>query len=993
MENENKEPTPKGEEGEDNNSTQNTPENLRIDPDESRKQAIMSEKNGDFSNAAAFYALIGDKEKVLEMIDKVEELKNKETENQGEQKDDEAEAEPEDQKTDPENLRVDDEQVKKDAGIVEEDKVENQETDLDLEGLKERMKSERNAFIDIGKECKSKIEEGLKGRKLKKLRKDIDSLKALAEQHGANINPNDSKWMISGNTEEMEGAERRKKNYISELMSAGKINKEQAELIYRTECQKEVYKQAKKEYGKNKMEKRVEELVQGGEKIEVAKQKVRAELFDELIVKESETIRKAELEHLPPEEKRFYNKVFSWYLRQNTATRLLISTGVVTGAVAFSGGFGTSSLAMFAGYRFLRGATAVLTGKLASAGVGWAMERRTTKKRGEREEEMKKTINFDDLGEIEKRYNEHLQEKKREDRRTLIAKATAGIVAGAGTAIGAGMLENAYLGGGGGGGDVEKTPEAEKGGMIADHEEAEKAVEKETETVKAEPKEITLETKQNFYGKFVEKFGAHGEYGLSSNQIAQQLLEGKVSPEDYYDFVKENAGEGFNVDKQSFVEKLERQIENYSNAEKMTGVEQDVAMRASLQVLHKTIDQSISYFNFVEQVEQVGSTPVVVEIGARGPQGSVIDSFRGDYDLARKFGAPENLFNEQGEVVDKTAFDNWAGRKAHLLWLESAKEALKNEEVLNKMGELGYSKDIEGYGQMMRHIGEGNVVLDPEKGVMFIGEETDYLKSSPVSTPTPEAEPEPVASEQTTSTPEVKEVGGDIEQARKAFYEKFSERFQESNPVESITKGEVSPEQYYNFFEEQYSGELPEKQTSIKEMESILNLRTEAVNNMSGDELNDFLERSDRLIEERINEHIELLGEKESLSEISVDTSSLEMERDVMESTGFTREELDVMKKNVDVGYLMNEIPEDVVHKATLIQRNELEGSIAELMDGKRLPVPPEGADEEYAMKQIELARILHELNPDQQEKHMKIGEFIKDKNEFWKHLKRTDTI
>jgi hypothetical protein len=846
MENENKEPTPKGEEGEDNNSTQNTSENLRIDPDESRKQAIMREKNGDFSNAAAFYALSGDKEKVIEMIDKVEELKNK-------------------------------------------------ETGLNLEGLEERMKSERNAFIDIGKECKSKIEEGLKGRKLKKLRKDIDSLKALAKQHGANINPNDSKWIISGNTEKMEGAERRKKNYISELMSAGKINKEQAELIYRTECQKEVYKQAKKEYGKNKMEKRVEELVQGGEKIEVAKQKVRAELFDELIVKESETIRKAELEQLPPEEKRFYNKVFDWYLRQNTVTRLLISTGVITGAVALSGGFGTSSIAMFAGYRFLRGAASVFTGKLASAGVGWAMEKRVTKKRREREEEMK-AMDFENMDEIEKRYNEHLQEKKREDRKTLIAKATAGIVAGAGTAIGAGMLENAYSGGGGGGGDVEKTPEAGKGGMVADHEEAEKGISSDKETVEARKqemaaKEITLETKQDFYGKFVEKFGTHGEYGLSSNQIVQQLLEGKVSPEEYYDFVKENAGDSFNVvDKQSFIEKLERQIENYSNAGKMTGAEQDVAMRASLQVLQKTIDQNISYFNFADQVEAVEAVKgaVNLEIGSRGPQGSVIDYFKENPEVAKKFG-----WDGEGDLGD------WAGRKAHLLWLENAKEALRSDDVLEKLEKLGYSKDINGYGEMMRHIGEGQVSLDIEKQAMMIGEETEYLKATPEPVPVPETEPAP--------TPEAEP---------------------------------ATPEQ-----------EAPEPQPEVSEPTP-----------------------------------------EESSSTTEAGGEALGMKEYMFEKIGLTEKEFEAMKI-VAVGHLMQEIPEDIVYKANLIEQGKIEGSITELMEGKKLPSPEGEVGEDYLKKQIKLSEMFHLFNPDKADKFLHIEEFANKRNDIWKHLTKTIKI
>lgn len=75
-------------------------------------------------------------------------------------------------------------------------------------------------------------------------------------------------------------------------------------------------------------------------------------------------------------------------------------------------------------------------------------------------------------------------------------------------------------------------------------------------------------------------------------------------------------------------------------------------------------------------------------------------------------------------------------------------------------------------------------------------------------------------------------------------------------------------------------------------MEGILRMRMEATSSMSGEELSNFLERSDNLIEDRINTHINLLGEKESLVDILTDSSVLEMERDIMESTGFAKKNL-----------------------------------------------------------------------------------------------------
>jgi hypothetical protein len=950
-------------------------EKINFSDIENKAEKLMEEvedfeNNGNYRQAAIVYTVLGNREKANEMFDKVEESKK-------------AEAEPVESQEEPDTAEEE---------VIENDQENNQdqenlETELSLEGLAMKFGAERDFLIDKARECKDIIQGDLEGKKLKKFKKEVERVKEKGEtfNNNYNIRAEDREALISEDENKRRGAEKRRENYIKFFTKEG-VGREQAEAIYEEELQKEVYRKSKVEYGREKLKQRVEELVEDGTTEEEAKKTAKAEIFDELIVKESEIIKKAEIEQLPPKERKWYKKTLDWYLRQNTVTRLLISTGIITGAVAYGGGFGASSLAMFAGYRFLRGAGSVFVGKLASAGVGWAMKSKIEKGRAERDEEMKKTINLDDIDGIEKKYKEHLLENKKEDRAVLLTKAFAGIAAGMGTAMGIGMIESAYSGGGGAPNAESSEPEAEKGGMIADKEEAPEAVEK------AEgEKTLTYTDKQEFSSKFVKEFGEVGDYGVSEAQIAQSLLEGKITPEQYYDFLQEVSDGKFPVPKEEFLGKLGRQIEMYNEALKTEGVGSEVSQRAALSLLYKNIEESVllssqgevSVAEVATAAAETETEPTILQIGSRGPQGSVIDSFRENPDLAREFGAPDNLFNENGEIVDRSSFDNWAGRKAHLLWLESAKEALKNNEVLGKLEELGYSKDMEGYGQMMRRIGEGSVLLDPEKQTMLIGEETDFLKARP----TVEAQPESETTSGGEATPQVEQSGVNAEEVKKAFYEKFSQKFEQGNPVEAITRGEVSPEQYYNFLEEQYPGELPDKQESIKEMEGILSMRMEATSSMSGEELSNFLERSDNLIEDRVNTHIDLLGEKESLVDILTDSSVLEMERDIIESTGFAKEELALMKK-VDVGYLMNELPEELVHKATLIQRQEMEGSIAELMDGKRLPAPPEGADEEYAMKQIELARILHELNPDQQEKHMNIGDFINDKNDFWKHLK-----
>ncbi|MEK7122014.1 MAG: hypothetical protein AAB807_00370, partial [Patescibacteria group bacterium] len=105
-------------------------------------------------------------------------------------------------------------------------------------------------------------------------------------------------------------------------------------------------------------------------------------------------------------------------------------------------------------------------------------------------------------------------------------------------------------------------------------------------------------------------------------------------------------------------------------------------------------------------------------IGKRGPEGAMIDYFKSNPEMAKKFG-----WDGVKDLKD------WAGTKAHQLWLEDAQEALKNPEIINKLKSLGYSQDIDGYDQMMRRIGKGFVELDPKTGKMDLAEGVEYLKA------------------------------------------------------------------------------------------------------------------------------------------------------------------------------------------------------------------------------------------------------------------------
>lgn len=106
-----------------------------------------------------------------------------------------------------------------------------------------------------------------------------------------------------------------------------------------------------------------------------------------------------------------------------------------------------------------------------------------------------------------------------------------------------------------------------------------------------------------------------------------------------------------------------------------------------------------------------------LEIGNRGPEGSVIDYFKDHQDIAKKFGWDGN-----GDIK------KWAGTKAHALWLEHASKALENDEVKESLAKLGYTNDLEGYTKMMTRIKSGGVALDIQhKGITLSGME--YLEA------------------------------------------------------------------------------------------------------------------------------------------------------------------------------------------------------------------------------------------------------------------------
>ncbi len=108
-----------------------------------------------------------------------------------------------------------------------------------------------------------------------------------------------------------------------------------------------------------------------------------------------------------------------------------------------------------------------------------------------------------------------------------------------------------------------------------------------------------------------------------------------------------------------------------------------------------------------------------LKIGARGPEGAIIDNFRKNPDLAKTFG-----YDPDGKI----SLDKWAGTKAHQLWLESVEGDLKNPKIVAELTKHGYQATPEDYAKAMHRIGKGSVVLDPQ-GHMHLADDASFLKA------------------------------------------------------------------------------------------------------------------------------------------------------------------------------------------------------------------------------------------------------------------------
>lgn len=333
-------------------------------------------------------------------------------------------------------------------------------TEKSKEKTKEKEKSpeeislneKRGAYVGAYTENRFK---GFKEKELAKFEKDIEPARKFIE-----VGDSERLKLEDKGSKEVIGAELRKQNFISDLEKSG-VSFTKAEAIYGVELKKAEYEAAKIEAGKKMAEQGIK----------------KGEIFQKLFLQEHELLGQQKIESWPPKEKGIFRKGMEWYMRRGTATRLLISTGLVTAVVAGVGGFGAAAAATFAGYRFVRGFGSVIMGKLAGKGVDWIMSKGIIAQKEASLEKLKSGFDLSKLKETEKELEKIFEETAKKERRKLLIKGAVSVMAGAGAAIGMGMLEHAYAAGG-----VKVAPEAIKPKAGMPPETLEKPVASATET-------------------------------------------------------------------------------------------------------------------------------------------------------------------------------------------------------------------------------------------------------------------------------------------------------------------------------------------------------------------------------------------------------------------------------------------------------------------------------------------------------------------------------
>ncbi|MFP4616931.1 MAG: hypothetical protein ACLFNR_02115, partial [Candidatus Paceibacterota bacterium] len=147
---------------------------------------------------------------------------------------------------------------------------------------------------------------------------------------------------------------------------------------------------------------------------------------------------------------------------------------------------------------------------------------------------------------------------------------------------------------------------------------------------------VTPEMRQEFYSKFIERFGAESSYGKTMDQVSKSLLDGRVTPEEYQNFFEKDVLQG---DKMPFDEERHIRHLNYC-IEKYNATDNHYSKRAAETLLTSIIDRDISFIGNVETMNELDPE------GAEVPKEGVVNESQFE---KHRFDVQE--FDEQPEWI------------------------------------------------------------------------------------------------------------------------------------------------------------------------------------------------------------------------------------------------------------------------------------------------------------------------------------------------------
>ncbi|MCX6779360.1 MAG: hypothetical protein NTU97_03965, partial [Candidatus Magasanikbacteria bacterium] len=137
------------------------------------------------------------------------------------------------------------------------------------------------------------------------------------------------------------------------------------------EVAREAYLLAKQEYGRAVFQEKVRELVEAGlspDEVAWELNNFNGRLFNSLMLKEEAELNKSKAVDWPAKERGFLRKGFDWYIKQHWTVRVLVTTGLFTGAIfGGSAALGVamgSTIGAYAATRLLRSGTAAGLGQM-----------------------------------------------------------------------------------------------------------------------------------------------------------------------------------------------------------------------------------------------------------------------------------------------------------------------------------------------------------------------------------------------------------------------------------------------------------------------------------------------------------------------------------------------------------------------------------------------------------------------------------------------------